>query len=313
MHTVGVPTVSNPLGTVFAPAKINLALHVVGRRADGYHLLDTLVVFASVGDTLTAFPSSDGPALVLEGPFADGLSAGGDNLIARADRAFRARCPSLPAFSLRLSKQLPVSSGIGGGSADAAATLRLLGALATNPGHVDLEALAMTLGADGPMCLRSTPLRARGIGEQLQAWDVAPKLDLILVNPGIAVSTPAVFRRLAQRENPPLPERLPPIADSLALAAFLAAWTRNDLAAPAEAEAPEIGAAESALAAADGCLLARMSGSGATVFGIFTDAEAARRAASAITAARPDWWVKAATTISPDEASPRRQNESVGR
>ncbi|MBZ9934839.1 4-(cytidine 5'-diphospho)-2-C-methyl-D-erythritol kinase [Mesorhizobium sp. BR1-1-16] len=312
LHSAGLSADPQPVGAVFAPAKINLALHVVGRRADGYHCLDSLVVFASVGDEITAFPGDAGPALMVDGPFAAGLSAGDDNLIARADRAFRQRCPALPPLALRLSKHLPVSSGIGGGSADGGATLRLLAFLAGTTCNTDLEALALTLGADGPMCLRSTPLRARGIGEMLEPWDRAPKLDLVLVNPGVAVSTPAVFRRLDRPGNPPLSDTLPSFDDSATLAAFLTTRTRNDLAAPAAAEAPEISAAERALAAADGCLLARMSGSGATVFGLFADAEAAGRAASSIAAARPDWWVRAATTITGAEAAPRGHDEIVG-
>ncbi|HWJ75239.1 MAG TPA: 4-(cytidine 5'-diphospho)-2-C-methyl-D-erythritol kinase [Kaistia sp.] len=311
-HAADLPGDPRPVGAVFAPAKINLALHVVGRRADGYHRLDSLVVFASVGDEITAFAGAAGPALTVDGPFAAGLSADDDNLIRRADRAFRQRCPALSPLALRLSKHLPVSSGIGGGSADGAATLRLLAHLAGTACNTDLEALAQTLGADGPMCLRSAPLRARGIGEKLEPWDHAPKLDLVLVNPGVAVSTPAVFRRLGRPDNPPLPDTLPSFADSASLAAFLATRTRNDLAAPAAAEAPEITAAERALATVEGCLLARMSGSGATVFGLFSDTEAAGRAASSIAAVRPDWWVKSATTITGAEAAPRRHEEIVG-
>ncbi len=298
------------LGSVFAPAKINLALHVVGRRADGYHLLDSLVVFAAVGDTLTAFAGA--PRLAIEGPFAAGLSAGADNLVRRAEERFRQRFPALPDLALRLGKHLPVSSGIGGGSADGAATLRLLACLAGGVDTSTLESLAAELGADGPMCLRSVALRARGIGERLDDWAPLPALDLVLVNPGVAVSTPAVFRALARPDNPPLPVSLPIFADAPALAAFLAETTRNDLAPPAKTVASVIADAEAAVAAQAGCLLARMSGSGATVFGLFGDGASTRQAAAAIKAARPDWWVVATTTLTPGRAAPREAGETVG-
>ncbi len=301
---------TRPLGQVFAPAKINLALHVVGRRADGYHLLDSLVVFADVGDTLAA--SAGAPGFAIDGPFAAGLSAGADNLVRRAEQRFRERFPALPELTLRLEKHLPVSSGIGGGSADGAATLRLLAFLAGGVDGAALASLAGELGADGPMCLRSEPLRARGIGERLDDWGKLPALDLVLVNPGVAVSTPAVFNALARPDNPPLPEALPTFDNAAALASFLAETSRNDLATPAKTVAPQIAEAEAAVAASAGCLLARMSGSGATVFGLFGDGASARRAAAAIKAARPDWWVVATTTLAPGRAQPRGPAETVG-
>ncbi len=310
------PVMRQKLGSVLAPAKINLALHVVGRRADGYHLIDSLVVFADWGDRLTAFVREEGPTLVIEGPFAAGLSAGEDNLVCRAERQFRAALAagsdgSLPDVALHLDKYLPVSSGIGGGSADGAATLRLLAKIAGGVEPGLLEALAGKLGADGPMCLRSTSLRARGIGEALEDWGPLPPLFLVLVNPGVAVSTPAVFKRLAKADNPPLPASLPPAPDADSLAAFLKAETRNDLAAAAKAEAPVIAAVEAAVAASAGCLLARMSGSGATVFGLYRDAAAAAQAARSIAGSHPDWWVRATATLAPGAAEPRGLDETV--
>ncbi|ODT13470.1 MAG: 4-(cytidine 5'-diphospho)-2-C-methyl-D-erythritol kinase [Kaistia sp. SCN 65-12] len=279
-----------------APAKINLALHVTGRRADGYHTLDSLVVFAAIGDTIEAVPAPDAatPALAIRGPFAAGLQADPDNLVLRAARAYAAHGGAIAGLDLRLDKQLPVASGIGGGSADAAATLRLLARIAPLPAPATdpCAAIAPTLGADVPMCLRSTPLRATGIGEELQPVAGLPRLPMVLVNPRVAVSTPAVFRALARCDNPGLPALPATFADVAALAAWLET-TRNDLEAPATALIPEIAEAHAAMAAAEGCLLARMSGSGATVFGLFPDDAGATRAASGLAAAHPGWWVAA--------------------
>lgn len=281
------------LGAEFAPAKINLALHVTGRRAGGYHLLDSLVVFAAIGDSIVA-TRSDLPGLDIDGPFADGLDTGPDNLVHRAARAHEAAGGRVGNLRLRLTKRLPVASGIGGGSADAAATLRLLAAIAPLPaGQPDAApAIAATLGADVPMCLRSTPLRATGIGERLAPVPSLPRLPIILVNPGVAVSTPAVFQRLERADNPGLPAFPPEFADIAALAHWLRA-TRNDLEAPATAALPVIDDVLTTVRAAANCLLARMSGSGATVFGLFADDEAATSAAARIAALHPDWWVVA--------------------
>lgn len=277
-----------------AKAKTNLALHVVGRRDDGYHELDSLVVFAAIGDTLEISRAAPGVGrLVIDGPFAAGLGTGDDNLVLKALAAFEADITPLPDVALRLTKRLPIASGIGGGSADAAATLRLAARYAgLAADDARLWALAARLGADVPMCLASRPLRAEGIGERLTPWPEAPRLSLLLVNPGVGVSTPAVFRRLARRDGTPLPA-LPPQPTADALAAFLRAETRNDLEAPAIEEAPVIAEALERIRATDGCRLARMSGSGATVFGIFSNMEAADRAAQQIAAERPEWWVVA--------------------
>jgi 4-diphosphocytidyl-2-C-methyl-D-erythritol kinase len=266
-----------------APAKVNLALHVVG-RCDGYHLLDSLVAFARLGDRLEAEPA-DRLSLAIDGPFARDLGAGPDNLVLRAAALV---APGRGAV-LRLTKLLPVASGIGGGSADAAATLRLLARLwdLPLPGR---DAL-LGLGADLPVCLAGRASRMRGIGEDLAPLTLPP-FWLVLANPGVPVPTGAVFAALACRDNPPLPDP-PRFADADALAVWLAAQ-RNDLEAPAATVAPAVADVLAALAAQPGCRLARMSGSGATCFGLFAAGPAAAAAAAALRRARPGWWVEAA-------------------
>ena len=259
-----------------APAKINLALHVTGRRADGYHLLDSLVVFTVLGDRVTVAP---GPlSLTVTGPFAAGIPGGDDNLCLRAARMVGARA------AITLDKHLPPASGIGGGTADAAAVLRALGRTPDRP-----EAL----GADLPACLASRPLRMQGVGEVLTRLAL-PTLHLALVNPGVEVPTPAVFAGLDRRDNPGMPD-LPPVPDASALLDWLRS-TRNDLQPAALSIAPVIGDCLAALDA-QGAQLSRMSGSGATCFGIFPDAAHAEAAARAVAAAHPGWWVRATTTI----------------
>lgn len=271
----------------FAPAKINLALHVTGRRADGYHLLDSLVVFAGVGDRIVA--RRDGAlSLAIEGPMAAGLDAGEGNLVLRA-----ARLAGLAA-RLTLTKVLPLASGIGGGSADAAATLRALGRLWGRP-LPDPTAVAL-LGADVPVCLAGRPARMEGVGERLSPLPQLPAAWLVLANPGVAVPTPAVFAALTDRNQPPLPPLPGGWPDAQALAEWLGA-TRNDLEPPACAIAPAIGAARAAVAALPGCLLARMSGSGVTCFGLFADEMAARRGARLLSEAHSGWWVVAAPML----------------
>jgi 4-diphosphocytidyl-2-C-methyl-D-erythritol kinase len=265
-----------------ARAKVNLYLHVVGRRADGYHLLDSLAVFAQAGDRLTAEPA-DAVSLAVDGPFGAGLSDDADNLVLRAAKALGVG----RGAALRLTKMLPVASGIGGGSADAAAALRLLPrlwGLAISPGR--LAEIAATLGADVPVCVESRAARMGGVGEVLTAAPALPPFGLLLVNPGVAVATADVFR--ARRGGDSAPAVLPAAwADAAAMAADLAAL-RNDLEAPARALCPAIGDVLAAIGAAPGCLLARMSGSGATCFGLFARDAAARAAAEAV--ARPGWW-----------------------
>lgn len=271
----------------FAPAKVNLALHVTGRRADGYHLLDSLVVFAGVGDRIAAH-RAPGLTLAVEGPMAARLSAGDDNLVCRAARLMGADA------AIRLTKVLPLASGIGGGSADAAATLRALARLWGR--RVPDAAAAAGLGADVPVCLAGRPARMQGVGEHLSPLPALPSLWLVLANPGVAVPTPSVFATLENRANPPLPPLPRAWPDAAALVRYLGR-TRNDLEAPACRLAPEIAAALTALGAQPGAMLARMSGSGATCLALFADEAGAKRAAGRLARARPGWWLAAAPVL----------------
>jgi 4-diphosphocytidyl-2-C-methyl-D-erythritol kinase len=268
-----------------ARAKVNLALHVVGRRADGYHLLDSLVAFADFGDVVTAEPAPS-LSLSITGPMAAGLSAGSDNLVLKAAQMLG----SPLGAAITLEKRLPIASGIGGGSADAAATMQALGALwgcaLPDAGQV------LALGADVPVCLAGQSCRMAGIGDQISPLALPPA-HLVLVNPGVGLSTAAVFGALLCRDNPPLPPAAP-MPDAVALAAYLG-HCRNDLEAPALSLVPQIGAVLAALQGQKGCLLARMSGSGATCFGLFASASAAEAAATALRAQSGAWWVQATT------------------
>lgn len=273
---------------VFAPAKLNLALHVTGQRADGYHLLDSLVVFAGVGDRVTAAPAGT-LSLTVTGPEGAGLSAGDDNLVLRAARAFGAR----RGARITLDKRLPVASGIGGGSADAAATLTALSRLWNLPLPGAEKVLA--LGADVPVCLAGRPARMGGIGEALARPPALPDMAVVLVNPRVAVATPAVFRALARKDNAPLEPPPPAFATVGDLSAWLARQ-RNDLEAPAISLSPVIADVLHAIEAT-GPLLARMSGSGATCFGIFPTIGEAAAAAARIAARNAGWWVEAAPVL----------------
>ncbi|MGR6466596.1 4-(cytidine 5'-diphospho)-2-C-methyl-D-erythritol kinase [Rhizobium sp. PAMB 3182] len=286
-----------------ARAKLNLALHVTGQRPDGYHLLESLVVFAEAGDRLT-FTASAADSLTLSGPFAASLPPPDENdgnLVTRARDRLRALLAdhgtTTKPVAIHLEKNLPVASGIGGGSADAAAAIRGLmrfwSADAVDPAR--LSQLALSLGADVPMCLSGRPLVARGIGEEIETLRDFPTFHLVLVNPLKEVSTPAIFRRLTEKNNPPLPT-LPSAgpADAKAWIDYLAAC-RNDLQPPAEEVLPEI-ANVIAMLTEGGALLARMSGSGATCFGLYTDQQAAQQAADALRQARPEWYVEATQT-----------------
>ncbi len=273
--------------TEAAPAKVNLYLHVVGRRPDGYHLLDSLVVFAGIGDRLHVEPAPE-LSLVITGPFAAGLTAEADNLVLRAAHALASATGMPPSGRITLEKHLPIASGIGGGSADAAAALRLLcGFWRISPDPNQLRQIAQTLGADVPVCLAGEPARMGGIGEDLTAVPGLPPAGIVLVNPGVAVSTPAVFRA---RSGPfsavvTLPDDLP---DAQALADALRIC-RNDLEPPARLLAPSIGDVLDTLAGDPSCLLARMSGSGATCFGLYETPAAAEAAAAVVS--RAGWWV----------------------
>jgi 4-diphosphocytidyl-2-C-methyl-D-erythritol kinase len=273
-----------------APAKINLSLHVCGKRPDGYHLLDSLVCFAAVGDMLTARRAT---ALHLDvtGPFATGLAAETDNLVLRAAKYLASRHGRPPAAHFTLEKNLPVASGIGGGSSDAATGLLLYNQLWDLP-DIDLpmDDITRVLGADVPVCLTRVPMRMAGIGDHLQPPPELPPAWLVLVNPGLPLATKTVFGALNGRHSGPAPALPPHFADVRALADYLAACT-NDLMTPAAESLPEIGQILAALSAVDGCLIARLSGSGPTCFGLFASATAADAAANAISVAHGKWWV----------------------
>jgi 4-diphosphocytidyl-2-C-methyl-D-erythritol kinase len=359
-----------------APAKINLALHITGRRADGFHLLESLVVFTRFGDRVEA-QAAQTDNFAIDGPFGAGLCANADNLVIRARDAlreavggrlreglppttppsglpdYRGRAtgpgPSFgppsrgeirlssasasaidraeddepsellisplegemsgrteggaqacdlsenpPAVSIRLEKHLPIASGIGGGSSDAAAILRALNRLwRCGLSPAELAQIGSKLGADVPMCLHAAPLIARGTGEIIEPVADFPKLHLVLVNAGVEVSTPAVFAALVQKENPPLPP-LPPRPDFDSLLTWLTA-ARNDLEAPAVTIAPAIAESLATLRASHAAF-ARMSGSGATCFGLYETQAQAQSAAAAIRHSRPDWFVAATST-----------------
>lgn len=278
-----------PALTALARAKVNLFLHVRGRRPDGRHMLESLAVFPALGDELSIEPAS-GRSLSLGGPFATGLGAGEDNLVMRAVQALAVHVGTTRGAALHLDKRLPVASGIGGGSSDAAAALRLactLWGLAPDP--AGLAALALGLGADVPVCLASTPALMSGIGERLSPAPAFPGFWLVLLNPLRPLSTAAVFAALEQRHNPPGPEAPAAFPDLDAFVDWLARQ-RNDLAAPATALMPSIGEGLAALMAQPGCRLARMSGSGATCFGLFETESTALDAAAALRRKCPGWW-----------------------
>jgi 4-diphosphocytidyl-2-C-methyl-D-erythritol kinase len=257
----------------FAPAKINLTLHVTGQREDGYHLLDSLVVFADVGDRLRV---GLGPScLRVTGPMSEGVPSDGRNLVLKAAALMGVQA------DITLEKHLPAAAGIGGGSADAAAVLHALSRLT---GRTVPDA-GLSLGADVPVCLAGRAAVMRGIGEVVDPVSV-PIMSAVLVNPGVEVPTGAVFNALARKDNPPM--------EPMSSRSDLIPWLirqRNDLEAPACAVQPVIQTVLEALRGCDGCLLARMSGSGATCFGLYSDPTAAKRAAEALR--RPGWWVRA--------------------
>ncbi|RRH76973.1 4-(cytidine 5'-diphospho)-2-C-methyl-D-erythritol kinase [Falsigemmobacter faecalis] len=280
----------------FAAAKINLALHVTGQRADGYHLLDSLVSFAGVGDSLRLVTGATA-ALQITGAEGRGLSPGEDNLVLRA-----ARLCGLPyGQGIELEKRLPLASGIGGGSADAAAALRLLtreaGAVLPSADQI------LALGADVPVCLSGRSCRMSGVGEILSPFPELPELWAVLVNPRVEVPTPAVFRALKVKDNPSL--TLPEGAFS-ETAAFLdwLAEQRNDLEEPAISLAPEIGTVLDVLWDLPEALFARMSGSGATCFALFACKSDALRAVYKVQGSYPDWWVAAGALGHAAEVSP---------
>ncbi|MEO1537120.1 MAG: 4-(cytidine 5'-diphospho)-2-C-methyl-D-erythritol kinase [Pseudomonadota bacterium] len=274
---------------VFAPAKINLTLHVTGQRDDGYHLLDSLVTFATVGDVIRVTPA-EAIRLTLTGPEAQHVPTGVDNLVVRAAHLFG------DAFDIVLEKNLPVAAGVGGGSADAAAVLKAISKAMNSPLPSPAEQLA--LGADVPVCVMGGLVRMRGIGEVLEPIDRAPVgWPMVLVNPRVPASTPAVFEALPRKDNTPMadPYELGPVPHHRDEFIDWLARQRNDLETPAKALVPVIGEVLAALNGQTGCCLARMSGSGATCFGLFADDDDARAAAHALTKAYPEWWVVPST------------------
>ncbi|MGH1369684.1 MAG: 4-(cytidine 5'-diphospho)-2-C-methyl-D-erythritol kinase [Maritimibacter sp.] len=266
----------------FAPAKVNLTLHVTGQRADGYHLLDSLVVFADVGDRITVAPASE-TKLTVEGPRAAGVPSDASNLVMKAAALF-----DVPV-ALHLSKHLPAAAGIGGGSSDAAATVLAMADLVEDN---RLPSGVGELGADVRVCLMRQAARMRGIGEDVTPIEGLPALFAVLANPGIDLPTPTVFAALENKSNAPMPKSFPKWRNAAALIDWLAAQ-RNDLEAPARALAPDIATVLAALNGLPEARLARMSGSGATCFALFDRIEHAVAGAERLAAAHPDWWVSA--------------------
>jgi 4-diphosphocytidyl-2-C-methyl-D-erythritol kinase len=284
------PLVENAL------AKVNLTLRVIGRRADGYHDIESLVAFAEFGDHLTFSPGGE-LKLSVHGPGAAQAGEGDDNLVLKAARALVARRRKVIVGAFGLDKRLPVAAGLGGGSADAAAALRLLARVNNIPhSDPDLRAAAEATGADVPVCLDPRARIMRGIGEILSKPIALPALPAMLVNPGVAVATKTVFARLKLSAAPgaPLDDNFAKASDRDGLLRELAVQT-NDLEGPAMALAPAIADVLAALRSLAGCDLARMSGSGATCFALFDSPAAAGAAAKTLAGANPKWWVRATT------------------
>ncbi len=268
-----------------ARAKVNLCLHVIGQREDGMHLLDSIVVFPAVGDVLEA-SAADNLTLKIDGPFGSGLDAGDGNLVTRAARTLGDK-----GAALRLRKNLPVASGIGGGSADAAASIRLL----TDMWDVDVPSLEKLtdLGADVPACMAQAPTRMSGIGEKLVALPAMPNFWIVLANAGQGVETGAVFGAMKSRDNAGLsdiPESFQTVDN---LFDYLRAQ-RNDMQAAAIEKCPIIADVLAAISATRNCALSRMSGSGGTCFGLFESEVDAVAAANEVRRSNPNWWVVSA-------------------
>ncbi|MDA0240671.1 MAG: 4-(cytidine 5'-diphospho)-2-C-methyl-D-erythritol kinase [Proteobacteria bacterium] len=274
--------------TLPAPAKINLFLHITGKRDDGYHLLESLMAFAGIGDRVTAEPAEI-LSLTIEGPFAAGLETGPGNLVLRAAEGLADLLGIVPRAHLILEKNLPVASGIGGGSADAASSLAVLCRLwKATPPRDALMKLALSLGADVPICLTGHAAIVRGIGEIIGPPIILPDVWLVLANPGIAVSTPEVFRARSTPFSAPGGEYdfSSNLIDALR-------EQQNDLAAPAASLAPVIDQAVSELNALSGAKLSRLSGSGATAFAIFGTQAEAEQGAITLGERYPGWWIAA--------------------
>ena len=272
----------------FVPAKVNLTLHVTGQREDGFHTLDSLAMFADIGDRMTITMPGD-YRLTVEGPMAEGVPADESNLVLRAARMMRINA------DIRLEKHLPNAAGLGGGSGDAAATLRVLSGFSGKPVPGD----GIELGADVPLCLQSDAARVTGIGETVTPVPNLPPLDAVLVNPGLPVLTAEVFKRLRHKVNRPMPAEMPSFETSAELIDWLRGM-RNDLQEPAIEAEPVIRQVFETLERTPGCQLARMSGSGGTCFGIYHDAETAGSAAGRLQESFPSWWVRATRLNAPN-------------
>lgn len=282
--------------TEIAPAKINLTLHVTGRREDGYHLLESMVVFADVCDVLE-FSKAPEFTLSLSGPYGDHLPPGPDNLVLQAAQALAHGMKALPpGAAIDLEKNIPVAAGLGGGSSDAAACIRgLLRFHEMEASDTALSQVAAGVGADVTVCLRPQASLMSGIGQVVEPADALPNTPAVLVNPGVPLPTPAVFDALGLDPGDVFPAETPPFPDGSFrdvrdLADYLIAC-RNDLEAPAGRMVREIGDVQDALFACPGCLIARMSGSGPTCFALFENEDEAEAAVLALTVEHPNWWV----------------------
>ena len=274
---------------VAAPAKLNLYLHVTGKRADGYHLLDGLVAFVDVHDTLLIRPGST-LRFAVDGPFADKLGDSRSNLVVRAARALSDATDYEPAVELVLTKRLPVASGIGGGSADAAACLRGLARFwGLDPAGTTVGQIAVSLGSDIPVCVTGHAAFIGDIGTRIDPAPSLPPTWVVLANPGIGLPTPDVYR--ARQGGFTQEMRFPEALSNAAELAECLRTRRNDLTDAAVGLVPEIAAVLGAIGETDKCLLARMSGSGATCFGLYPNLGSAERGAAALREAHPAWWV----------------------
>lgn len=266
----------------FAPAKVNLALHVTAKRGDGFHLVDSLVVFADIGDHLS-IETAARDQLEVTGLFAAGVPVGPENLVWKAANLF----PDRPPLKITLEKNLPPASGIGGGTSDGAAIVRGLVRLLGR--EVPKASELTSLGADLPVCVTARPSRMAGIGEVVEPITNLPPFNSLLINPGVEVSTARVFGMLSRTDGKGLSPF--PLADDRGEWLAYLHDQRNDMAMAAQSMVPKIGEALQALAGAKHCQLARMSGSGATVFGLFPDANSAAAAGRTIADHHKDWWI----------------------
>lgn len=271
------------LHSIFAPAKINLFLHITGKRADGYHTLQSLMAFVSAGDRLS-FSAAKELSLEVQGPFASSLASPQDNLVYKAARLLAEKHGISPDVKITLTKNLPVASGLGGGSSDAAAALKGLTKFwKLQEDLLGIERIALELGADVPACIGAHSVFAEGIGEVLKGVTM-PSLYLLLVNPLVPTPTAEVFRKFSGGFMPPVEKKA-----SYALPDIIAG--RNNLTAAAIAVTPAIAEVLAALAGTPDCQLARVSGSGATCFGIYPDEKSVSRAAAILKKVYPEWWV----------------------